>query len=353
MRILQVITLCELGGAQVVMANIANNLSEEHEIIVAAGEGDGKMWMMLNPNIKQEPCKHLRRALSPLDDLRTIFDFWRLYWKYKPDIIHLHSSKAGMLGRIAFPARKIVYTVHGFDSIRLAHRTFLWPERIMQWRCKFIAAVSKYDKKNLLNENIKHKVTTVYNGNPIPKIEPNLSFNIPSKYEKTILCIARMEKPKNSNIFLELASLFPQYAFVWIGNQNEVKEHPENVFFMGNIPNAAMYNSIADLFILPSNYEGLPIVIIEAMSLGKPIVASDVGGVSELVRNGINGFVVENQVVEFAEKINYILNNEEVMKRFSENSKRIYAEEFTVDRMVNIYKEMYNKILFSKRFRDS
>ena len=77
---------------------------------------------------------------------------------------------------------------------------------------------------------------------------------------------------------MSIATLLPDYAFVWIGNQSEVKEYPKNVFFMGNIPDAGKYNSIADLFILPSNYEGLPMVILEAMSAGKPVVASNVGG---------------------------------------------------------------------------
>lgn len=75
--------------------------------------------------------------------------------------------------------------------------------------------------------------------------------------------------------------------------QVEVDNHPDNVYFLGNIPDAGRYNSIADLFILPSNYEGLPMVILEAMSAGKSVVASNVGGISEIVVNGENGYVVE------------------------------------------------------------
>ena len=87
---------------------------------------------------------------------------------------------------------------------------------------------------------------------------------------------------------------------------------------MGNIPNAGMYNSIADLFLLPSNYEGLPMVILEAMSFGKPVVASDVGGISEIVTNDWNGYALRNEASLFAEKIKYILENEEVYARFSQ-----------------------------------
>lgn len=114
-------------------------------MIVAAGEGDGKTWSMLRLEIEQVRCKRLRRALSPLNDFLMIIDFLKIYSQYKPDIIHLHSSKAGMLGRVAFPSGKVIYTVHGFDSIRLAYRKFLPIERFMQRECKAIVEVSRYD----------------------------------------------------------------------------------------------------------------------------------------------------------------------------------------------------------------
>lgn len=344
MKILQIITLSELGGAQSVVINLANKLSERHEVIVAAGEGDGKMFTILKPNIKQEQLPHLQRALSPKNDFLTIFDMKKLYQKYKPDIIHLHSSKAGMLGRVAFPSKKVVYTVHGFDSIRLAHRKFLPIERFMQRACKAIVGVSNYDRRNLLQENIIRNVTCIYNGiyRPTEKQLPSSPI-IPNSYKKTVLCIARLAPPKRSDIFMSVAKLLPEYAFVWIGNQQEVTKHPKNVFFLGNIPNAGMYNSNADLFMLSSNYEGLPMVILEAMSFGKPVVASDVGGISEIVQNDWNGYTLKNEAALFAEKIKYILDNEEVYSKFSANALERFNRDLTVDNMVNAYLEIYKK----------
>lgn len=342
MRILQIITLSGLGGAQSVVINLANKLSENHEVIVAAGEGDGKIWEMLAPTIKQEHCRHLKRSLSPANDFLTIVDFKRLYKRYKPDIIHLHSSKAGMLGRIAFPAKKTIYTVHGFDSIRLAYRKFLPIERLMQHACKAIVGVSHYDAKNLKAEKITHNVHCVYNGICPVNMDRELSFQLPEKYTKVVLCIARLSPQKDSELFMSVAALLPGYAFVWIGNQQEVKEHPDNVYFLGNIPNAGNYNLIADLFMLPSNYEGLPMVILEAMSVGRPVVASNVGGISEIVINGENGYVVENTPQAFAEKISYILENKEVCSLFSENARYRFREGLTVDKMVEGYLGIYN-----------
>lgn len=345
MKILQIITLSELGGAQSVVANLSNRLCEENEVIVAAGEGDGKLYGLLDKRIKIERLRNLKRRLSIKHDPLAVVELRRLYKKYQPDIVHLHSSKAGMLGRVAFPRKKVVYTVHGFDSIRIAYRKFLPIERLMQRFCSSIVGVSKYDKENMLSENITRNVNYIYNGIFVPDISESLSFNLPKQYKKTVLCIARLAPPKDSVLYMKVAELLPDYAFVWIGNQEAVVNHPENVYFMGNIQQAGRYNQIADIFVLPSNYEGLPMVIIEAMSLGKPVVASNVGGISEIVRDGVNGYVVENKESLFAEKIKYILDNEDVARTFGANSKDIFGEHLTVEQMTARYMAIYKKIL--------
>jgi glycosyltransferase involved in cell wall biosynthesis len=169
----------------------------------------------------------------------------------------------------------------------------------------------------------------------------NMNLSIPQKYVRTVLCIARAAKPKRFDIFLEVASLLPQYAFIWIGNNEPVQGVSENVFCLGNIPEAGKYNQLADLFMLSSDYEGLPIVIIEAMSYGKPIVASRVGGISEIVVNDENGYTVENDPVFFANKITCILENEVIYKKFSENSLRRYNTDLTVEKMLKEYIDIY------------
>lgn len=351
MKILQIITLSQLGGAQTVVANLANKLCEKHEVMVASGEGDGKLWELLNPSIEKVQLKYLQRAVSPIVDIKAAWELRSVYNRFKPDVVHLHSSKAGMLGRMVLPSKKIVYTVHGFDSIRVAYRKFLPIEKIMQRFCAGIVGVSNYDYKHLLEEGISHNVSTVYNG----IFEPD-TRNLPEipqfkKYKKVILSIARVFPPKKTDLFIEVARKLPQYGFIWIGNQREVTEFgelPSNCHFAGNIMNSGAYCSQADLFMLPSNYEGLPMVILEAMCFGKPVVASDVGGVSEIVRNGENGFALENDAGLFAEKIKYILQNERIYDEFSAKAKEIFNNELTVDKMVDGYMKIYNKIFLNK-----
>lgn len=346
MKILQVITQSELGGAQTVVVQLANNLSKEHQVILAAGQGDGKMWNMVDDKVIRENCPHLQRSISLKNDLLAAIELRKLYNKYKPDIIHLHSSKAGTLGRIVFPSKKTVYTVHGFDSVRLTFRKFLPVERCLQHFCKAVVGVSKYDERNLLQEKIRRNVSTVYNGISVPDCSQIGDIEVFNQNKKVVLTIARVFPPKKTDLFVDVARLLPQYNFVWIGNQHEVTEFgelPDNCHFLGNIPNAGAFCSKADLLMLPSNYEGLPMVILEAMSFGKPVVASDVGGISEIVRDGINGYALENNSHLFAEKIESILENGELYSTMSKKSLEIFHNELTVDKMVRGYLDVYRQ----------
>lgn len=346
MKILQIITLSELGGAQTVVANLSNALVRNHEVIVAAGEGDGKLFDLLDKNIAYEHLPNLIRKLSPIDEIKAILQLRALYKKYNPDIIHLHSSKAGTLGRLAFPAKKIIYTVHGFDSIRLAYRKFLPFEKILQYRASAIVGVSQYDAKNLVSEGITHNVSYVYNGifQPIGLYQD--PFNNIDKRSGIVLCIARVSPQKRLDLFIDVARKLPNYSFVWIGNQEEPNiSSPENVTFMGNIPNAGAYIAHADIFMLPSNYEGLPMVIIESLGSGIPVVASNVGGISELL-DGSNGMALENNADLMADAISQILSlSKENKKNLHDAALRTFKNQFTVDNMTAGYLQLYNKII--------
>nr|WP_259301038.1 glycosyltransferase [Bacteroides oleiciplenus] len=170
------------------------------------------------------------------------------------------------------------------------------------------------------------------------------------EYTYKVLCIARLSSQKKVDLFLKVATLLPQYAFIWIGNQHAyTEEHPSNVFFMGSLPDAGAYNEYADVFMLPSNYEGLPMTIIETMSLAKPVVASNVGGISEIVVNGENGYTVENTPEEFVEKLQYILEKPGVCSEFSQKALAFYKKTLTMNKMVDSYILIYNSIFGIKR----
>jgi glycosyltransferase involved in cell wall biosynthesis len=155
------------------------------------------------------------------------------------------------------------------------------------------------------------------------------------------MCIARISPQKRFESYIEIAKLLPKYAFVWIGADTEYDDLPNNVFCLRGLPNAKRYIQLADIFVLPTNYEGVPIVVIDALSYGKPVVSSNVGGISEIVINNQNGFVVENENAIFAEKINYILGNDNVYQEFAKKSLEIFYSNLTIKKMVDDYSKIY------------
>ena len=276
----------------------------------------------------------------------AIREMRKLYKKYNPDIIHLHSSKAGMLGRVAFPRNKTVYTVHGFDSIRLAYRKFLPIEKMMQHMCSAIVGVSKYDERNLHAEGILNNVHVIYNGiYPPTPLDQDPFTDYRKKYKGVILSIARLAPQKNHVLFCELAKRFPDYAFLWIGNNQEPDfDFPENVYFLGNIQHAGSYIKYSDMFMLLSNYEGLPIVIIESLASGIPVVASNVGGITELL-DGEFGFALNNDVDEMASYVEKVLSySKEKREKVALDARKKFNDEFTIDSMGSEYLALYNEI---------
>ena len=343
MKILQVITRTDAGGAQMVAALLSNELVRlGHEVILVGGCGDGTIWKWLDKNVIRMDCVSLLREISPVNDIKTYFAFKRLYRKVQPDIIHLHSSKVGFIGRLAFPTSKTVFTVHGFDRIGMGRKLL---ERIMQYCCAAVVGVCENDRKNLLSAGVTKNVSYVFNGIPRPTGMLPSQWQIPNnKFKHIVLCVARLEPQKNHRLFYDTAKLLPNYAFVWIGNTMPMYDHPVNVFFLGTLPSASLYCQKCDVFCLPSNYEGLPMTIIEAMSYGKPIVSSNVGGVSEIVKDGINGYTLENDAKLFAEKIRFIVEDRNVYESMCHNSKNIYENKLTVSKMAEGYLNLYNRI---------
>lgn len=354
MRIFQVITVSEYGGAQTIVANLIKSLSPEHDIYVLYG-GNGEAWKGLGNNFTRIRLNNHRKSVSWKDSILLLKLFYYRI-KYKPDVIHLHSSKMGALGRIAFNPKRIVYTVHGFDSIRKAYRKYLTIEQKLKDRAFRIVGVSKYDVNCLKEEGICNNVELIYNGVADHyiahrHIEDDITIRleeIKKKYPKIVMCISRISKQKKFDLFVELAQDLPQYAFVWIGNKDTIKEAAGNLFCLGEAYAAHDYLRYADIFILPSNYEGLPMSLLEALSFGVPVVASAVGGIPEVL-DGKNGFAVENSVNMFKEKIKYILSDPARLGKMSEYARQSYLDNFTIGKMVKGYTAIFDKIANNKR----
>lgn len=352
MKILHIITNTELGGAQKVCIDLCRSAVADGNTVAVASMNGGYLWSQLPAEVEQFKLKNMVKPIKPKKDLKVYFELKKVVRKFKPDVIHLHSSKAGVLGRlVAFPhCCRVVYTVHGFDSIRLKYRVFLPLEKILQHFCGAIVGVSDYDNKNLHSEKIKKNVITVYNGIDEKSVLKADTFLVKTD-KKIVMTIARISPQKKIQMFLDVAEKLPEYQFVWFGGSPEhtteelatVYKLPENVVLLGDIPNASSYIHFCDLFVLFSNFEGLPMTIIEAMSQKKAVVASNVGGIYELI-DDTNGALIENDVNVACEAIKKILNNSKTKTDMEDKSYEKFTNSFTLEKMWKGYKEIYERI---------
>lgn len=352
MKILHIISDTVLGGAQKVCIDLANCACQDGNTVAVAAMKGGWMWGELDANIKQYHLEHMHKNIIPKEEIKVLGELKKIRKEFRPDIIHLHTAKPGTLGRIAFfkDRKHIVYTIHGFDIIRVGHKKFLFLEKLMQKMAGAIVPISKYDQQNLLKEKISARLTPIiYNGLNSQLIQAEKSFPVKIKEKHKVATIARIAPPKDFNLFCRVAEEFvdKDTAFIWMGGSSELSveevlkkyDAPKNVYLLGDVPNASRYIKPCDIFVLFSDFEGLPISILEAMSQKKALVASDTGGIPELV-DQTNGALIHNKE-EAVEEIQKLLDDKKLLNAKSKASLEKFNEYFTIDKMWGEYKKLY------------
>jgi len=376
-KILFLITQSNFGGAQRYVFDLATNLNKEkYEVAVAAG-GDGPLFDKLkSADIQIFKRKCLKRPICPTCDIEAYFKLKRLFKEWRPDILHLNSSKAGILGSLA--ARnlpiKIIYTVHGtvfqppFSSFM--SKFFLWLEK---WTAKYkdkIICVSEHDRELWLQNRAApaEKLVTIHNGinldiDFLPKDEARQEllngYNPDFKNYQIVGFIGYFYPDKNLATLVKAANLIlnspklkeKKILFAIIGSgpqeeslKSEVKslKLDNKVLFLGALPQAHKYLKAFDVFAMPSVKEGLPYAILQSMAAETPIVASDVGGIPEMITDNFNGFLIRPHDSEtLAEKILQILENPDLAQRFTEASQE-RIKEFSLDKMIEQTQSQYS-----------
>lgn len=346
MRILHIITLSEIGGAQTVVMELANHAAEGGHSVAVLSSREGELWDLLDPRVEAIKTDQFRRSIDPLRDIAALFVVLAAFRRFRPDIVHLHSSKAGFWGRTAlfFASRRIVYTVHGFDSILMANKKFLPVEKLLRKRGSVIA-VSAYDAANLEANGIKVR-KTILNGVQDAK---NRAFPLEAvegdgaKYRVCVL--ARLSPQKRFDLFVETAKRFvgTGYSFYWIGNREPQEGLPPNAACLGEIPDARSRLGSFHLFFLPSAYEGLPMSILEALSAGLPVVASDVGGIREVL-DGKNGIAAPNDPDAMARAIRELTADEGAYAAASSAARQSYQRRLSAEIMCGEYEKLYGEL---------
>jgi len=282
----------------------------------------------------------MTREISPYRDLIALYKLFGLIKNLKPNIIHLHSSKAGVLGRmlsVFFPKVRVYYTPHGYSFVRedisRCKKNFYW---IIEKGMSVIfggTTLACGDTEFNYAKNIG-PAKLIRNG-----VQPNKTFNFKNRInnisnrEIIIGTIGRISPQKNPELFNQIALSFPDIKFVWIGEgELNTKLTSLNINITGWLNKRQVLNitNTFSIYIQTSLWEGLPFTILEAMSLGKPIVATDVIGNKDAVKNGVNGILCKN-VDEFKIAITKILSDDELERKFSDNSINRINKEFNLE----------------------
>ncbi len=371
--ILYIITQSELGGAQKYVFDLTKNLQNEFNVTIAVGE-QGKKGELINKlkqkNIKYYIIPHLKRAISPIDDFLALIEIIKLIKKIKPDIIHLNSSKISILGSIAsiFSKSKIIYTAHGWVFNEPMPK---WKKLFYKYSEKFTAlfknkiiCVSEFDKQIAIKEKICNpkKLITIHNGikqiNFLSKQEARQKLFRNNQDSKLIIgTIANLYKTKGLEYLIQsikiLTSNFQFPIITIIIGEGKERKNLQNlinqlnlknsIILTGKINNASELLKAFDIYVCPSVKEGLSYTLIEAMQAELPIVATNVGGNSELIINNKTGILIKPQnQQELTNAINYLIKNKQSSNELMLNAKIKSTTEFNIQQMINKTKKEYN-----------
>lgn len=309
-KVLIVITKADWAGAQRVVYEIAkyvvdNSINLDLEVAVGS---EGLLCDKLKElGIKVINLKELKHPINPKNDIKGYKELVEVIKRNKYDVVHAHSTKAGILARMAASkckVKNIIYTVHGW-----------WP--ILQYtgmKRKFAALVESYmatkstslvficekdisiAKEYNIGKNKQYE--TIYNSITVPSPKANVirnEFNLPDNC-RIIGNVARVDKQKNPMLFVDIAEEHVKKCddvfYFWVGSgelepeiQKEIcrRSLQEKVKFIGFRENGIDYINDFHILLMTSEAEGMPITVLEALSLKKPIISTDVGGIIEVI----------------------------------------------------------------------
>jgi len=318
----------------------------------------------------------LVRSIVPIQDIKAFFKLMSIFRSERPHIVHTHTSKAGILGRwAAFLAKVpvIVHTPHGhvfwgyFNKWKTS--VFVFLERLTAHITDRIITLTEQEKKDHLRFAIAPdvKFAIIHSGVDLikfshTKVAPSEMRKQLGISEKTFVVgtVGRLTPVKGHKYLIEAAAKVvlqkPDTLFVFLGDGEMLTELAEmassigikdHVKFLGWRPDVADVMATFDIFVLPSLNEGMGKVLVEAMAMGKPIIASDVGGITNLVISGENGFLVPPADPEaIAERIKILFSNNTNRNEMGRMGKSI-ADNFSADSMIKKLDRLYTSLSYT------
>ena len=375
-NILYVITKLELGGAQKQLLSLIRGLDKERFNPYLLTACDGLLIDAAKniPGLRLIRCRFLERPIRPIKDILALFSIYRFIKASNIDIVHTHSSKAGILGRLAAKAcgvRVIIHTVHGWSfhnyQSRIAYYLYLFLEKLCAGFSGAIIVVSQWDKRQAAQESIgrqnRHKLIRYAinydefkNKETASKVRKELGLSDTDLAIGMVACFKPQKAPLD---FIKLASVikkdFPHAKFILVGdgvlrkricaliNRLNLKEQ---IILTGWRNDIASILSCLDVFVLTSLWEGLPIVVLEAMAAGLPVVATDTGGISEVVLHGETGYLVKPHDIEALQyNLRELLMKPNLRKDFSQLATSfLESNEYSSDNMLRETTQLYSDL---------
>jgi glycosyltransferase involved in cell wall biosynthesis len=378
-RIALIITRMVPGGASRIVADLLNHGKEQFNMTLVTGGDDLPNDLQERlPGISVTVLPELVRDISPLSDFRCYFKLKALFKNEHFDIVHTHSSKAGFLGRLAAKKSKIPFIIHtphgtihlpgskipGIPKSAIVQRILLYSERYAGRNTDILTTLTKAEKEHCTELRLSNSANTivVYNGIDLKAYahSPERRKSIRQQFEiddsDLLLFSAGRLTTEKGHLYLvrsfkEIAEEFPHTKLIIAGDGREkdimAKEASEligngRLMFPGFMQDIPGMLSAADIFVLPSLYEGFGLAALEAMAAGLPVIASDVGGLPELINAGKDGYLFNStDTNDLSTKIRKLLASAELRRELGERAK-LRSEDFRLNKMLNSYFSLYS-----------
>ncbi len=376
-KILRIVTNAdnELSGG---VANHVYRLStkinrKKFVTTVACGRGKNLISKLEREKVKVISIPTLVRNSSPIHDFLTLIKLYRIIRNGNYDIVATHSTKAGLLGRVAAYLAKapiIIFTAHGFifnePSSYFKKQLFIFIEWLGAKFSHKILTVSNYDKKNAVFNQVSkaYKLETIYNGIDVAKFDQNdggknkEALNL-SEHSIVIGSVANFYPNKGLQYLIEglpeLIKMHPNMSLLLAGDgplKSELMKRAkklglaDKILFLGYVNNIPQVIDVFDVFVLPSLKEGFPWVILEAMASRKAIVATEVGGIPEMILDGESGILIRpGDIDSLISGIHKILIDPQLREKLGRNARKRVERQFTLKRMIEETEILYDKLI--------
>ena len=361
-RILHVITRADfVGGAQFHLLQLcAETIKQGHEVHVASSVGTRYPESLRKVGCVYHPVATLKNTLDPVKNLKSLLELKRLIQRIKPDLICGHSSVAGILSKVvaAHMGVPCIFTAHGWSftegnpALKRVLASSL--ERLLSGLNNRIICVSDHDRKIAVKAGISpRRLVMVHNGVPEPTVRRRTPRPPGKKF--VVAMVARFAAPKRQDTLIRALPFIPDIEVRFAGNgplENSVIELArklkvvEKVEFLGWRDDIENVLRDVDAFCMLSDYEGFPLAILEAMRIGLPCVVSDVGGCSEAVIDGENGFLVpRGGVAVLADRLNRLIEDRRLALKMGREGLRGFKANFTLRRMVDETMRVYHETI--------